>query len=236
MMKRVPPKEMAFKLMKILKKQRPDPNYLKKVFEHVRRELEMQGRIIAKKKLPKLLTEEEMNQFYEAVWKTANPTHMVMIKLLLFTGLRIAELANIALDDVDLRSLKVRIQQGKGKKDRYVPIPESFRGELTQYIKAQQKKGAHFLFESNRMDKFTTRWIREIIKKYARQAEIEKRIYPHLFRHQLLTFLTQKGIIDAKIQLISGHEDRKSLAIYQDLSLADVEKEYREAMKDFPVK
>ena len=236
MMKQVPPKEMALKLTKLLKKQRPDPNYLKKVFEHVRRELDMQGRIPAKKKLPKLLTEEEMNLFYEAVWKTANPTHMVMIKLLLFTGLRIAELANIALDDVDLNNLKVRIQQGKGRKDRYVPIPESFRGELTQYIKAQQKRGAKFLFESNRMDKFTTRWIREIVKKYALQAGIEKRIYPHLFRHQLLTFLTQKGILDAKIQLISGHEDRKSLAIYQDLSLADVEKEYREAMRDFPVK
>ena len=76
------------------------------------------------------------------------------------------------------------------------------------------------------------------IKKLERIREfrIEKRIYPHLFRHQLLTFLTQKGILAAKIQLISGHEDRKSLAIYEDLNLADVEKEYREAMRDFPVK
>ena len=48
--------------------------------------------------------------------------------------------------------------------------------------------------------------------------------------------MAKKGIIDAKLQLISGHEDRKSLAIYQDLSLADVEGEYQEAMKDFPVR
>ena len=98
-----------------------------------------------------------------------------------FPGLRIAELSNIALDEVDLESLKIRVEQGKGKKDRYVPIPVSFRGELTQYIKARQKKGAHFLFETNRMDKFTTRWVREVVKRYARQAGIEKRIYPHLF-------------------------------------------------------
>ena len=99
----------------------------------------------------------------------------------------------------------------------------------------QREKGAIYLFESNRRKKFTTRWIREITKKYARKAGITKRIHPHLFRHQILTYLTSKGIVDAKIQLISGHEDRASLSIYQDLSLADIEKEYWAAMKDFPV-
>jgi site-specific recombinase XerD len=83
--------------------------------------------------------------------------------------------------------------------------------------------------------KFTTRWIREITKKYAKIAGITKRIHPHLFRHQILTYLTSKGIVDAKIQLISGHRDRESLSIYQDLSLSYVEKEYWSAIKDFPV-
>ena len=78
--------------------------------------------------------------------------------------------------------------------------------------------------------------IREIVKRYAREAGIEKRIYPHLFRHQLLTHLARKGVIDTKVQVISGHGDRKSLALYQELSLADVEEDYQEAMKDFPVK
>jgi len=77
--------------------------------------------------------------------------------------------------------------------------------------------------------------IREIVKKYARKAGIEKRIHPHLFRHQILTYLTSKDIIDSKMQLISGHKNKQNLNIYQDLSLADVEKEYWEAMKDFPI-
>ena len=85
------------------------------------------------------------------------------------------------------------------------------------------------------MSKFTTRWIREIVKKYAKMAGITKRIHPHLFRHQLLAYLTSKGIVDAKIQLISGHKNRESLSIYQNLSLLDIEKEYWDAMKDFPV-
>jgi hypothetical protein len=62
-----------------------------------------------------------------------------------------------------------------------------------------------------------------------------KRIYPTLFRHQILTYLTSKGILDAKIQLISGHKKRESLGIYQDLSLEEFEKEYGDVMKDFPI-
>jgi len=233
-MERIPPKQMAKKISKLLKKERPDPNYLKKVFEHIRRELDLKGKIPKKNKLPELLTNDELAGFYDAVWNAANRTHMVMIKLLLFTGIRNSELANLKMNDIDLVNLKCRIH-GKGKKDRYVPIPASFRGELAQYISVQNEKGAEYLFETNRKSKFTTRWIREITKKYARKAGIKKRIHPHLFRHQLLTFLTQKGIIDSKLQLISGHQNRQNLSIYQDLSLADVENEYREAMKDFPV-
>jgi integrase/recombinase XerD len=235
-MERTPPKKMGLRLAKILRKERPDPVYLKKVVKYIREELDMVGAQLPRKRLPELLTEAELVRFYEAVWNADDPTHRVMIKLLLYTGIRNAELANLTLDDVDLSDLKLRIQKGKGAKDRYVPIPRSFRGELRQYLDGQKLQKATYLFETNRLDKFTTRWIREIFKRYARAGGIEKRIYPHLFRHQLLTHLTKKGLVDAKVQLISGHSDRKSLAIYQDLSLADVAEEYQQAMKDFPVK
>ena len=64
---------------------------------------------------------------------------------------------------------------------------------------------------------------------------ISSAIRLNLFRHQILTYLTSKGIVDAKIQLMSGHKSRESLSIYQDLSLADVEEEYFKVMKDFPI-
>jgi integrase/recombinase XerD len=234
-MERTPPKEMADQLVKLLRKQHPDPNYVKKVFQHVREALDLKGGKIRTKRLPELLTNDELKRFYDATWKGFNRFHVVMLKLLLFTGIRNAELAEIMLADVDLDQMKIRITQGKGGQDRYVLFPQYFRGELAQYVAIQQEKGAVYLFESNRMTKFTTRWIREITKKYARNAGITKRIHPHLFRHQILTYLTSKGIIDAKIQLISGHKNRESLSIYQDLSLADIEKEYWDAMKDFPI-
>jgi integrase/recombinase XerD len=235
-MERTPPKQMAKRIIRILKKENLDHNYIRKVFEYIRKDLDLKGNEVKEKKLPDLLTDEELKRFYEAVWNAANRSHMIMIKILLFTGVRNSELASIKINGVDLKSMKCRINEGKGKIDRYVPLPSFFRGELTQYMSIQKEKGAVYLFESNRKTKFTTRWIREIVKKYAIKVGIDKRIHPHLFRHQLLTYLTQKGIIDTKLQLISGHQNRQNLSIYQDLSLADVEQEYQEAMKDFPVK
>ena len=190
----------------------------------------------APKRMPEILTEEELRNFYSVVWNVSNRNHVVMIKVLFFTGVRNSELANMTLQDVNINELTIRIDEGKGKQDRYVPFPAFFQGELAQYIENQKARRAKYLFETNRQDKFTTRWIRKIIKNYAVEAGIEKKIYPHLLRHQLLTYLTSKGIIDAKRQLISGHRDRKSLEIYQGLSLADVSKEYQRAMNDFPIK
>jgi integrase/recombinase XerD len=221
-MKRTPPKVMATKLAKVLKKERPDQFYLKKVFAHIRDDLGLRGQVATPKKMPEILTEKELKNFYSAVWNASNRTHVVMMKVLFFTGVRNSELANITLQDVNINELTIRIDEGKGKQDRYVPFPAFFQGELAQYIDNQKARRAKYLFETNRQDKFTTRWIRKIIKNYAVEAGIEKKIYPHLLRHQLLTYLTAKGIVDAKIQLISGHRDRKSLEIYQGLSLADV--------------
>ncbi|MBM3210923.1 hypothetical protein FJZ33_01800 [Candidatus Poribacteria bacterium] len=83
---------------------------------------------------------------------------------------------------------------------------------------------------------YSTRRVRQIVKQYAEKAGITKRVYPHLFRHQLITYLTKHGIVSPKIQLLSGHSEEKNLAIYRDLALSDVAEEYEEAMKDFPIR
>ena len=72
--------------------------------------------------------------------------------------------------------------------------------------------------------------------KHTIAAGIAKRVYPHLFRHQLITYLTKQGIISPKLQLLSGHTAEQSLAVYRDLALADVAGEYEEAMKTFPIR
>lgn len=159
-----------------------------------------------------------------------------MFKLLLFTGIRNAELVRLRLTDVDLQSCQLRITQGKGREDRYVLFPTTFRGELAQYMARQRGQGAAYLFESNRSQPYSTRRIRQLVKQYALAAGIAKRVYPHLLRHQLITFLTREGIISPKLQLLSGHAAEQSLAVYRALALTDVAGEYEAAMKTFPIR
>jgi site-specific recombinase XerD len=64
----------------------------------------------------------------------------------------------------------------------------------------------------------------------------EKRLYPHLVRHRLITYLTKQGIISPKLQLISGHTAKQSLAVYREIAPSDVSWEYEEAMKTFPIR
>jgi integrase/recombinase XerD len=124
--------------------------YLKKVFQHTRSILAISPAKM-QKRLPELLTDHELVGFYEAVWHARNPTHMIMIKLLIYTGLRNAELARVRLQDVDLDHCQLRVVQGKSSKDRSVLFPSSFRGELGQYIHGHRERRAVFLFESNRL-------------------------------------------------------------------------------------
>jgi integrase/recombinase XerD len=232
---RLPPKVMAKKVVRVLRPQHPDYPYLKKVFQHSRALLAVKPSH-QPKRLPELLTDAELVALYETIWQARQLTHLVMLKLLLFTGIRNAEIVRLRLMDVDLQTCQVRIAQGKGQKDRYVLFPTSFRGELAQYMERQRAQGARYLFESNRHQLYSTRRIRQLVKQYALAAGIEKRVYPHLFRHQLITYLTRHGIISPKLQLLSGHTTEQSLAIYRELALSDVAEEYETAMRTFPVR
>jgi len=194
------------------------------------------GPATATKRLPELLTETELVAFYATLWQAQHLTHGVMLKLLLFTGIRNAELLQLRLTDIDLHTCQVRVTQGKGHQDRYALFPQSFRGELAQYLERQRTQRATYLFETNRHQPYSTRRLRQIVKYYALEARITKRVYPHLFRHQLITYLTKQGIISPKLQLLSGHRTEQRLAVYRALSLADVAEEYEAAMRVFPVR
>lgn len=98
---RTPAKRKARALAKHLRRERPDYGYLKQVFRHLRDELGVEVQR-APKKLPYVPTEQEIRAFYEAVWTARRATDVVMIKTLLYTGVRVSELVRIRTADVDL--------------------------------------------------------------------------------------------------------------------------------------
>lgn len=231
---RTSPKRKAKQLAKHIRGERPDYDYLKSVFRHLRAELEVEVPT-APKKLPYVPTEDEIQRYYEVVWKAKNTQDIVMIKTLLYTGVRVTELVNIRITDVDFTRLQVRINQGKGKKDRLVPFPGAFKETLALHAEYGKQKGTIYLFESSWKKKYTDRGVRKILKKYSDLAKMEQSISPHKLRHFLFTWLKKRGIDDALIQPYSGHSNRQSLEVYSKLAITEAQKGYNQVIDDFPV-
>jgi integrase/recombinase XerD len=142
---------------------------------------------------------------------------VVTFKTILYTGVRVGELVNIRLEDVDLPQMQIRINAGKGNKDRMVPFPTFFKEALALHVQQTQKQKATFLFESSWKRKYTERGIHKMFTRYSEQAELEHPISPHKLRHFLLLWLKKQGIDDALIQPYSGHASRQSLEVYSKL-------------------
>jgi integrase/recombinase XerD len=232
--RRTPPRRKARELAKHLRGERPDYAYLKQVFRHLRDELDIEIDRTPKK-LPHVPTEQEIRAFYEAVWNARRATDVVMIKTLLYTGVRVSELVRIRTADVDLDACRIRINQGKGAKDRYVPFPAAFKETLALHIDAQQRAGASHLFESSWKKPYSDRGVRKLLARYATAAGITGPISPHRLRHFLFTWLKTQGIDDALIQPYSGHATRQSLEIYSRIALTDAQDAYNQAITRYPV-
>jgi len=231
---RTPVRQKAKQLAKSLRPEHPDYDYLRELFRHLRKELSIE--ILHKdKKLPYVPTEEEICKYYGAVWKSRNMQHVILIKTLLYTGVRVSELVNIKLNEVDFDRCQIRITQGKGKKDRIVPFPDDFKEILAIHAHNTRDKGGTYLFESSWKKSYTDRGIRKILAQYTQEAGMEHSISPHRLRHFLFTWLKKQGIEDALIQPYSGHESRKSLEIYSKLSIGDAQEEYENIIGKFPV-
>jgi integrase/recombinase XerD len=195
------------------------------IFERVRKENKLR-RPKRERKLPQLLTEDDLKAFFKVI---SNTEHEIMMRFLLTTAIRVNELVNVKVIHVDIGHCKVRIEQGKGAKDREVLFPVSMQLLLRTYL--QLHPNHEYLFESRRFNKYTPRRIQQIMMEYGQQAGLGKRVHPHLFRHVQITDWTRKGMTDAQIQLISGHSSKKSLELYQHIGLQSVEKAYQEAMR-----
>ena len=132
--------------------------------------------------------------------------------------------------DIDLENCKIRINDGKGGKDRYVLFGKAFATALRTHIAVHPDN--RWLFQTRRNSRFTTRRVQQIVKQYAEQAGVKAT--PHTFRHQAITWLTRhSGMADAELQLITGHARRETLAVYQHVALdGELEEKYQGAMKE----
>jgi site-specific recombinase XerD len=224
--------KLARQISNMVRRARLDYEGFRRLCAHVRKEAGLR-RPPRSRRLPHILTEVELARFFGAIQGSGNLQHEIMLKLLLFTAVRVSELTNICIDQVDLDACKIFILSGKGDKDRYILFPDGFRLVLKSYMSANPRN--RYLFESRQRARFSARRVQQIVADYAAAAGLSDRIHPHLLRHQMLTWLTSQGMPDAQIMLISGHASKKSLEIYQHLSLGTVQPAYQKALKELPI-
>ncbi len=215
-------------IAKLVRKAGLDYEGWRYVSRHVRRVCELKPATKGRK-LPNVLTADEFRRFYVAVDRAVDVQHALMLRLMFFTAVRVSELCNIQVADVDLEACKIRINQGKGSKDRFVLFGKSFATALRTHIAAHPNN--RWLFQTRRATRFSSRRVQQIVKHYAELAGVKAT--PHTFRHQAITWLTRhSGMADAELQLITGHVRRETLSIYQHIAFDEqLEGKYQGAMK-----
>jgi site-specific recombinase XerD len=170
------------------------------------------------------LTEAEIN----TIIRTANNIRKkAMIVTLAYSGVRNKEFCNIKVSDLDFGNNCIRINNGKNSKDRIVNISAVCSNVLVEYILTYRKDKDDFLFTtSKRNNQYKTSDLRKFVKVLAKKAGIEKRVYPHLFRHSLATNLLKRGanLITIKEQL--GHSFIDSTMHYLKIFSHRVKSEY----------
>ncbi|MGX7668777.1 tyrosine-type recombinase/integrase [Flavobacterium pedocola] len=160
-------------------------------------------------KLPKALSMYEIRRIFEA---TENLKHNTMLKLCYGMGLRLSEIINLKIANIDSTSMRVHIERGKGKKDRFVNLPESILEQLRNYYKEYRPKV--YLFEGQHGGQYSSTSIQQVFKKSLEKAHITKKVGIHSLRHSFATHLLENGTDIRFIQELLGHRDIKTTFVY----------------------
>ncbi len=184
------------------------------------------------KKLPNVLTIEEVDSLLDIDLNTPfDYRNKAMLELLYGTGLRISELLNLKIFDIDFENCIIRCI-GKGNKERIVPIGEYVIKYLQEYLNYRKlllkKKNNDYLFLNNLGTKLSRFSFFKILKKLLKDKTINKNISPHSIRHSFATHMLECGADLRSIQELLGHSDISTTRIYTHISNNKIKKDYIE--------
>ncbi|WP_339699640.1 tyrosine-type recombinase/integrase [Algoriphagus aquimarinus] len=171
-------------------------------------------RPIREKTLPIVCSEEEIVALFKAV---TNVKYRAILMTIYSAGLRISELINLRIKDIDSERMQIRVEQSKGKKDRYTLLSNRTLLILREYIKKERPH--YYLFEGQESNavkpmKYSTTSISAILKAAVSKTTIKKKITVHTLRHSFATHLLERGTDIRYIQSLLGHESPKTTQIY----------------------
>ncbi|WP_239023019.1 tyrosine-type recombinase/integrase [Pontibacter mangrovi] len=160
-------------------------------------------------RLPTVLSKQEVQRILSA---TANLKHRCLLQLLYAGGLRIGEVINLKITDVQSERNLLLIRGGKGKKDRTTLLSQKLLESLRAYYREYRPKV--WLFEGQYGGQYTTDSIRNVFKGCVQKAGLQKKVTPHSLRHSFATHLLEQGTNLRYIQSLLGHKSSKTTEIY----------------------
>ena len=171
------------------------------------------------KKLPNVLSKEEVFRIIDAA---TNLKHKTLLALIYSSGLRISEALNIKATDIDSERMLIHIKNAKGKKDRYTLLSSKVLGLLREYYSLYKPKT--FLFEGQNGGQYNSRSAQLVLQECVAKVGITKRISLHTLRHSFATHLLESGTDLRYIQDLLGHSSPKTTMIYTHVSSSSLKK------------
>lgn len=169
-------------------------------------------------RLPVVLSQEEVRRLFATV---TNLKQKALFMVAYDAGLRLSEIINLRIEDLDSQRMVIRIRQGKGKKDRYARLTPGLLKLLREYWQAYRPKT--LLFPGATSDKpYDLATPGQLLKKACRKAGITKRVSMHTLRHTFATHLLEAGTNLRVIQQLLGHEKIQTTCVYTHISLEEL--------------
>jgi integrase/recombinase XerD len=167
--------------------------------------------------LPNVLSQEEILKIIQL---TRNLKHRAIIVLLYSSGLRIGEVTSLMLKNIDILRRQIKVEGGKGRKDRFVVLATSFLPLLQNYLTTF--KPAFYFIEGLEGEKYSESSIRKFLFKSVQKAGILKKVTPHTLRHSYATHLLENGVGLRHIQELLGHAKPETTMIYTHVAKKDL--------------
>lgn len=168
--------------------------------------------------LPTVLSKEEVIDLLRC---TKNLKHRAILGMIYSAGLRISELINLELKDIDIDRRQIIVKNSKGRRDRHIILAESFIPLLINYTNSYQPQ-KYFVEGLTAGNKYSAESVRGFLKLSVRAANITKRVTPHTLRHSYATHLLENGIDLRYIQELLGHAKPETTMIYTHVSKKDL--------------
>lgn len=167
--------------------------------------------------LPTVLSQEEVMRLLQ---RTPNLKHRAILALLYSAGLRISELLQLELRDLDPERRQIQVRQGKGRKDRYVVLAESMVPLLLNYLNSYRPR--RYVVEGEGGGTYSGSSVRAFLRRSCRRAGIRKQVTPHTLRHSYATHLIENGVNLRHVQELLGHSKPETTMIYTHVARRDL--------------